>query len=235
MESSIDGIVYDQHFYKAAKMRKNLFIFKSLVSVIILIFATSSFSVEVSKEDFQKMQSEMSSLKHLSLDFDQTRFRSLRNKKTLSKGKAFFSYPSKFVWNLEKSDYSWVYDGKSLMHYDKSKKTAVVYGKGASKGRELRNLIALVTRFDQLQKDYNIHSIDQTGSTLNVKMTPKRPSADLESVEIKFNIKQSHISFLKLNFAGGNYSSFKFYGASKKQIPDSAYKLPSGTKVTSAN
>lgn len=216
-------------------MSKKLFIFKSLISVIFLGFATSSFSIEVSKEDFKKMQSKMSSLKHLSLDFDQTRFRSLRNKKTLSKGNAFFSYPSKFVWNLEKSDYSWVYDGKSLMHYDKSKKTAVVYGKGASKGRELRNLIALVTRFDQLQKDYNIQSVNQTESTVDVKMSPKRPSADLESVEIKFNIKQSHISFLKLNFAGGNYSSFKFYGASKKKIPDSAYKLPEGTKVTSAN
>lgn len=203
--------------------------------ILSVLISYSAFSKPVSEETVFSLQDKMKKNSYVELSFKQSRFKSLRKKTVTNHGKAYFKLPNKFVWSLNGSDQLWIYDGKNLLHYDQKKKAAVSYGNTASKGRELRKIISLVTRFDSLKADYNIESADLAGSKLKVFMTPKKPSADLESVNIEYNTDKNHISELRLNFTGGNYSNFSFHSLSTKKFSDKKFSLPKGVKIQTVN
>ena len=198
---------------------------------VSVYFSSNIQAKPLSNQELAKIQAKMKAHKFVSLKFEQTRFKSLRKKEVKSTGSALFKTPNKFVWSLDHSQQAWIFDGRTLLHYDKVKKAAVGYGNTAAKGKELRKIIALVTRFDHLQKDYMINGAEQTGDILSLSMAPHHKTGELKSVEVKFDTDKHHITFLKLKFAAGNYSSFRFFGRDTKDISDATFSVPKGTKI----
>ena len=110
-----------------------------------------------------------------------------------------------------------------------------MYGNSAQKGRELRNIISLVTRFDTLKKNYEVKSSRLENKKLNLQLVPRKRTGDLDRVSVEFDVENLHISRLRLNFGGGNYSEFRFFNLDTKSFSDSKFRLPKGTKIETVN
>ena len=152
-------------------------------------------------------------------------------KEVRTKGSAKFKMPNKFIWTLDGSSHVWMHDGKRLYHYDKSRNNAVTYGKTAQKGRQLSRIISLVTQAKVLQKNYKILEADLNGRNLKLSMVPKEMFGDLDSLDVNLSLTENFITSLRINFSGGNYSKFKFYDFSSKNIKDKDFSLPADTKI----
>jgi outer membrane lipoprotein-sorting protein len=212
-------------------------VLKFFYILILSIFCLNleSYGKTLSNKELAKVQSKMKAHKFLKLSFEQTRYKALRKKEVKSKGSAYFKLPTQFLWQLENSPQKWIYNGKKLIHWDSSKGSAVMYGSSAQKGKELRDIISLVTRFDSLNKDYAINESKISNNLLKLLLVPKKSSGDLQSVNVEFDLKKSHISALKLNFGGGNFSKFRFYSPKTSKFSENKFRLPKGTKIQTVN
>lgn len=205
---------------------------KILIFLLGFCFLNQNISAKpLTDQELNDVQKGLKSHKYVQLKFEETRFKSLRGNTVTSTGTAIFMLPSNnFVWSHDKKRSSWIYDGKNFMQYNGKTKTAVSYGRDVERGRELKGIIALVTDFSNLKKNYQIKRQDLENGILKVDMEPKA-SGELESVNLEFDTQKNHIVFLKLNFKGGNHTRYKFYDFNGQKFSASRFKLPAGTEV----
>ena len=96
----------------------------------------------------------------MSVDFTQTQTKKLRGKSRTSLGKAYFKNPNLFRWQLltpQKDE--WIYDGKNLYNFIPDQNQAYKYEAKGSKGRELRQIIELVTHYSTLSESYDFGEV----------------------------------------------------------------------------
>lgn len=201
----------------------------------LIFFNGQTYGKNQKNQQIEELQTKMKSRKYTKLNFEQTRYKALRNKKEKSTGSAYFKLPDRFLWKLDNSSQQWIFDGVRLIHWNKANAFAVMYGNSAQKGRELRNIISLVTRFDTLKKNYEVKSSQLENKKLNLQLVPRKRTGDLDRVSVEFDVENLHISRLRLNFGGGNYSEFRFFNLDTKSFSDSKFRLPKGTKIETVN
>lgn len=187
----------------------------------------------LSLDELRKIQSQLQNYQTLSLDFNQTVYKKLRDKTLANKGDVYFKKPQSFRWSFNNPQREeWIYDGDSLLHYFPKKAYAHRYKAYAAKGKNLREIVSMVLDFDSLLQRYNVSSAFQRGKLVELSLAPKA-KGEIEGVELILDLDKNFIQSVKLNFEGGNYSFFAFsnprYVASQQ-----GFSIPAQVKVSDA-
>ena len=212
---------------------------KALRLSVFFIFscnwAITAVYADLNEKKVRSLQEKIKSFEHLNVVFTQKTYRSLRNKTSLSTGQAFFSKPNHFRWILETpTKTQWLYDGKTLSYFLPDKKQATTYPSQVSKGRELRNIVDMVLNFDELLKRFRILKTTQSDHVIDITLSPLS-SSEIKSAELRLDTKNGFMESIKLNLGAGNHTTIEFSKPNKSSIPDSTYRVPKGTKISSAS
>lgn len=194
-----------------------------------------AFGKEVTADRVRELQSKMKSGDTLSVDMVQTSFTALRNKTTVRTGKAVFTTPSKFKWMLETpiQEYK-IYDGKYFYDYAPGTKSANRYSPMGPSTDDLKGIVDLILNFDTLLKRYDLVKADETADEVKIELKPKT-SSDINGVELRLSIKDSYITYVRMDLKGKNTLTHEFSHPSRKAVPASTFELPVGVKVTESN
>lgn len=190
----------------------------------------------LSDSDLRAIQEKLKAFQHLSVDFTQSTFRSLRKKTTVTTGRAHFSKPDKFRWMLikPKAD-QWIFDGSTLSQYIPDRKEAVSYGSGANKGKEFRQIVDLVLNFNNLLQRFTIKSSKKMGQFAQIVLEPKNKGGDIDEAVLKLDLTENYIKTLQMHFGHGNHTTLTFNDPKRTPLGKSVFEVPKGTKITRAN
>ncbi|MFK7826532.1 MAG: outer membrane lipoprotein carrier protein LolA [Oligoflexales bacterium] len=217
--------------YKPWNLAMQIVIFSSILSFWTVPTAYG----DLSEKEVRKLQEKIKSFEHLNVAFTQKTYRSLRKKTSLSSGQAFFSKPNHFRWALETpSKTQWLYDGKTLSYFLPDKKQATTYPSQVNKGKELRNIVDMVLNFDELLKRFRILQARQNDHIIDITLSPLSTS-EIKSADLKLDTKNGFMESIKLNLGAGNHTTIEFSNPRKSSIPESTYRVPKGTKISSAS
>lgn len=195
--------------------------------------AKSVAKISLSVEELRKIQSQLQNYQTLSLDFNQTVYKKLRNKTLDNKGDVYFKKPQSFRWSFSNAQREeWIYDGDSLLHYFPKKGYAHRYKAYAAKGKNLREIVSMVLDFDSLLTRYNVSSAFQQGKKVELSLKPKE-RGEIERVEINLDLDKNFIQSVKLNFEGGNYSFFVFSNP-RYLASEQGFTVPPKVKISEA-
>lgn len=204
-------------------------------------------SRNLSLKEVKALQKDMQVYDAMSLLFKETLYRHLRKKTLYKKGSAYFIKPNKFKWQVEPVSKKakslgkeiWLYDGKDLLQYSTKENYAVRYKSNIAKGKELKQLVDMITDLKALLESYTFKSAHEKDNFVTVNLEPKG-SSDIRSVSLilswKFlkKRKQVFMKNLSLFFKDNNSTSFEFYESKKEKVDLAKLKLPKGVKVTNA-
>lgn len=213
-----------------------------LMLVTLIAFATSVsvMGSGVSKQQTQKLrkiQKKFSEKKQLHVQFEQILYKSLRKSTTKSRGEAFFSTGKidQFHWKLTSpSQIEWIYNGRSLYNYNPKERSAIKYDERLSKGREIRQIIDMVLKFDTLLNFYQLIGYKEVSSkALELQLKPKRKS-DLRKVSLSLDLSKAYISKIVLLFQQKNSTTFRFSNPVWNTVKPQQFSLPIGTKISGA-
>jgi outer membrane lipoprotein-sorting protein len=183
------------------------------------------------KNEIEKLQLSLKSQPEMSVDFTQTQVKKLRGKTSTSLGRAYFKQPDSFRWQLlsPKKD-EWLYDGKDLYNFIPDRMQATRYDANGSKGRELRQIVDLVTNISSLTKSYDFGEVKEIGPLLELSLTPK---AKGELIGVMLSIQKDTLEpkSLILKFQNDNPTKLEFSKLSKGGLSDSTFSIPSGVTI----
>ena len=175
-------------------------------------------------------QQMMAGGRDLSLQWEQVQYKALRDRYIKSQGKGQFSYPQRFVWDLESRGQAWIGDGKTLYHLDRRTKTALVYPAKGTQYQEVQRFVGLITRFDRLTHEYRVESFRQDATQLWFDLIPKQ-LGDLIKVKVVYNKGQAAIAKIQMNFSSGNYTTLNFSQQRRQPLAAAVFKLPKQVKI----
>lgn len=220
-------------------MLRNKFIVSCQFSLIVCLLALSSSSASfasrvLSRAEIEKLQQSFKIQSEMSIDFTQTQVKKLRGKTSTSLGRAYFKQPDSFRWQLisPKQD-EWLYDGKSLYNFIPDRLQATRYDANGSKGRELRQIVDLVTNISSLTKSYNFTEVKEIDFLLELTLTPKT-KGELAGVTLSILKDSLEPKSLILRFQNDNPTKLEFSHLSKGGLSDSTFSLPKGVSVETA-
>lgn len=205
-----------------------------LLAVIVFSLSFTGQAAELTLEQLRAKQAKLKAFDSLTLDFVQTKIKPGNKKRTLTRnGKAVLKKPDRFVWKLETPtrDYN-LYDGKDFYTYSPDDKSAVKFSITGTQSYQLRQIVDLVMNFEALLKRYDLEKAEQNGDDIKVTLKPK-VVGDVASIDLGFSEKSSHIVYLKMTMVDKLILSHDFSNPVFTNVPDSAFDIPAGVKVTS--
>lgn len=192
--------------------------------------SSQSNALKVSIPELRKLQLKLQEHKYLSMDFEQIIFKKLRKKTSKNKGEVHFRKPDSFHWKFSQADHEeWIYDGKTLFHYFPKKNIATRYKAQAAKGKNLREIVSIVLDFDSLLKRYSVVSSSQDKDLVKISLKPK-DHGEISQVQLSLDTKLNYMREVKLNFEGGNHSTFAFSNPKHSEIKNT-FSIPAPTKI----
>ena len=197
------------------------------LSLTILICSKLEASTESSLKKAHKDL--FRSVSHLGVEFEQTSFRKLRNKKISRTGSALFSQPNKFKWvytdkllGIEE----YYYDGSRFSHFVQRENLLTIYGSDTGLGKELQKIVDLILNTKDLLESYQPSDVKKLDTMTEVTLNPKDPmQSDIERIFIKISNKKKYIEQVKLSYQDGNYTAFVFSNPKTSPISASLYKF----------
>jgi outer membrane lipoprotein-sorting protein len=206
--------------------------FKSLLVLSLFFLSFSSQATELTLDQLRAKQAKLKSFDGLTIDFVQSKFKPTQGKTLTRKGQAILKKPDLFVWKLEtplKEYYQ--YDGKAFYTYSPDEKSAVKYSVTGPQSYQLRQIVDLVLNFEALLKRYDLEKAEQIGDDIKVLLKPKT-SGEIVSIDLGFSEKKSHIVYLKMTMSNKLILSHDFSNPVFANVPNSAFDIPAGVKVT---
>lgn len=204
-----------------------------LISVVLFSLSFTGQAAELTLEQLRAKQSKLKSFESMTIDFVQTKIKpNQKNRKLTRKGQAVFKKPERFVWKLETptKEYN-LYDGKAFYTYHPDEKTAVKYSFTGPETYQLTQVVDLVLNFEALLKRYDLGKAEQVGDDIKVHLIPKTVG-DVASIDLGFSEKNAHITFLKMTMANKLVLSHDFSNPVFTNVPDTAFDIPAGVKVS---
>ena len=204
----------------------------SLVGILFLSSSGVSFAERLlGRAEIEKLQQSFKIQSEMSIDFTQTQVKKLRGKTSTSLGRAYFKQPDSFRWQLisPKQD-EWLYDGKNLYNFIPDRLQATRYDANGTKGRELRQIVDLVTNISSLTKSYDFTEVKEVSTLLELTLTPKT-KGELAGVTLSILKDSLEPKSLILRFQNDNPTKLEFSGMSKGGLSDSTFSLPKGVTV----
>ena len=125
----------------------------------------------------------------------------------------------------------WIYNGSSLLSYNKKRNEASRYKAASSRVKELKEVVSIVMDLSFLVSRYKIESSVKTKKNLTLIMTPIRKN-EIEKIDLNISLQKNYIEKLQLFFRGGNHSTFLFSNQEPSQSIDlKELSLPKNTKI----
>ena len=178
----------------------------------------------------RSLQAKMVGGRDLSVRWEQIQYKALRDRYIKSQGTGQFSYPQRFVWDLESISQAWLSDGKVLYHLDRRANKALAYSTKGAQNQEINRFIGLITRFDRLTEEYYLRSFREDETKLFFELEPKQ-SGDLRKVKVAYLKAKAAISLIQMNFASGNYTKLSFSHQHRKPLAAGVFRLPKQVKI----
>jgi len=205
---------------------------RALLCATMFSLSLTGQAAELTLEQLRAKQAKLKSFDALTLDFVQSKFKPNQKRTITRKGQAVFKKPDRFIWKLETPtrDYN-LYDGKAFYTYLPDDKSAVKYSFTGPQSYQLRQVVDLVLNFEALLKRYDLVKAEQIGDDIKVELKPKTVG-DIDSIDLGFSEKNSHIIYLKMTMANKLVLSHDFSNPVFKDVPDSAFSIPAGVRVT---
>ncbi|MCB9228759.1 MAG: outer membrane lipoprotein carrier protein LolA [Deltaproteobacteria bacterium] len=184
-----------------------------------------------STRQLRELQKQLSSFEHLTVEFRQLTYRSLRKKTSVSTGVAYFSKPDLFRWTIRSPEQSeWIFDGKILSQVipgSQGKPEILSYGKGGDKGKELLRIVDLVLNFDTLLREFRADT-KFFSDHAEVSLTPlsARDKQNMLRNLLIIDLKNNYVRELKMEFNNGNHTTLQFTHPKRTAISHNIYRLP---------
>ena len=213
-------------------MKNNALFYGSAVGILIECFSqVASAGRLLGKVEIEKLQSSLKSYPEMAIDFTQTQTKKLRGKKSTSLGKAYFKQPDLFRWQLvsPKKD-EWIYDGKNLYNFIPDHQQASKYDANGAKGKELRQIVDLVTNFSTLSATYDFGEVKEEGELLVLSLTPKL-KGELNKVELTVSKMGFSPKSLVLQFQNDNPTRLDFSNLITSGVASSIFSIPKGVAI----
>jgi len=205
---------------------------KRFLTMMLLAYSFSTvYADAISVEELKSIQSKFKAYDHLSVDFKQTKFVSIRPTRPIeSSGSASFSKPGKFKWvtKTKSGEDVAMYDGQNLMQYKGN--TGNRYKSTGERSQELNRIVDLVLNFETLLQNYRPVRQERKGDLIELELEPKMQVGDLEKIQVKYDLKKNLLTYLKMNFKDKNSSIYEFSNPSTKSIDQATYTPPSTVK-----
>jgi outer membrane lipoprotein-sorting protein len=202
-------------------------------SILVLFFSQHLFGAELlSTDELKELQRKMKSASQLSVDFVQTKTVHIRPKKpSRSEGKAIFSKPTKFRWELYSPPSLTVFDGSNLFEINTSSKVATRYKAAGSRVRDLQEVIDLVLDFDSLLSRYKIVEASKIEKSILLKLSPFSKESGISGIDIALDAASASIKVVSLSFTNKNVSKFEFSNPNRNPVSPLMFQVPPGIKV----
>lgn len=206
------------------------------VLALLTLSAGISQAVEVSKDDLKKIEVKLQERETFEVKFSQVLKTGLRKREALSRGSAIFGKPNLFKWSLEYPvRQEMIFDGTSLIQFDKDAKAATKLAPTADKRRELEEVIAAATSIDILLSKYELEKSDKDAAnnvTLNLK--PKTAAQGIKAITLKVSSDKNFVEVVHLDFSDGSSNHITFANPQPvKRNPDTfRFAPPTGVKVS---
>ena len=203
--------------------------------VLMAISACQLYAKELTVKDLQGIQKDLKSFAHLSVDMQITNYDTTRNRERISTGKSHFSKPNLFRWMVKTPfAFEWLYDGSFLFNYDPESSSAVRYKTQGAQGREISQIVDAVLNFEVLLERYDVERANQVKDEITVLLRPKnaKKGSQSKNIELKIDVKQKYVSYLKLGMRGKKYMAIQFRNPTKTPISGQAYKLAKTVKIS---
>jgi len=205
----------------------------TLATVIFALCGSGpSFAERVlGSSEIEKLQQSFKIQPEMSIDFTQTQVKKLRGKTSTSLGRAYFKQPDSFRWQLisPKQD-EWLYDGKNLYNFIPDRLQATRYDANGTKGRELRQIVDLVTNISSLTKSYEFTEVKEVGPLLELTLTPKM-KGELAGVTLTIIKDSLEPKSLILRFQNDNPTKLEFSRLAKGGLSESTFSIPKGVSI----
>ena len=215
------------------------FAIRILLGTSILASTNLSFVIaqEIPKDELKKIEKKLQERETFEVKFSQQLKTGLRKREALSRGTAIFGKPNLFRWVLEHpAKQEMIFDGTSLVQYDKDAKAATRLAPTADKRRELEEVIAAATSIEVLLNRYDLEKSGRDASSGNVSLTlkPKTSSQGIKSISLKISAIQNFVEVVNLEFSDGssNYIAFSNPQILKRNANTFKFVPPSGVKVS---
>jgi outer membrane lipoprotein-sorting protein len=225
-----------------SRVRRSLFTLLALVVAGAMLFSAIAEGAvkELTVDELRKIQEDLKSYDALTVDFTQTTITAiskLRGKADGRKreGKAVLAKPNRFKWMLETPtrDHK-LYDGKFFYEIDPATSTAKRYSVTGPQAYEVRQIVDLVLNFNKLLQTYDLKKAEQDGDLVKIQLTPKTEQ-EITALELHLSTKDSYVTFLKWDLKNKSSLAHAFRNPNRGAIPDDAFDLPKGVKITDSN
>ena len=186
----------------------------------------------LSTDELRELQLKMKSAAQLSVDFTQSTTAGIRPDRPPAKsaGRAIFSKPTKFRWELIKPPALRLFDGKALYEVNVANKTATRYRTTAQKSQDIQEVIDLVLDFDSLLERYKMLEAIKVGADVKMKLKPK-VQGNISEVEVILEAASATIRGITLIYPNKNQSRFEFANPSRSPVSPSSFEVPKGYKI----
>lgn len=211
-----------------------------LVASFLVIFCVAPAQIwagVVSKEELKKIEARLQERETFEVKFSQVLKTGLRNREAQSRGSATFGKPNLFRWSLEHpTRQEMIFDGTTLIQYDKDARAATKLAPTAEKRRELEEVIAAATSIDVLLGKYDLEKSEKDTATGNITLNlkPKSASQGIKSIALRVSAAQNFIEMVHLQFSDGTSNRISFSNPLPvKRTPDTFhFSAPAGVKVS---
>ena len=182
-----------------------------------------------------KQENLFGSMDHLSVGFSQTVFRKLRNKTFERSGQAFFSKPAKFRWvfeGTEADEEEYLFNGETLAHFQKKENLVTYYSTKTGLVNDLQEIVDLVLDSKKLLVRYDPKDVITEKNNSSFKLVPKIKN-EIREIAVKISEERKYIKEVKIDYADGNYSLFRFRNPRLKEIDAKTYEFtnPGSVKI----
>lgn len=189
----------------------------------------------LSSAELELLLKKLKSQEQLKVDFTQKIQSRLRKRPRSYSGVAYFAKPRKFRWvKNEPIEESYIYNGKELIIYRPKENRATKFSQIGSRAKQIEQLSSLILNLSKLQDFYEIKEPRYHASEKSVTMQlrPKKPTAELEKIEVKVSYKHNFVEIVKLVYKKGTAISYHFSNPSTKVKPTRfEFSRPKGVKL----
>ncbi len=151
---------------------------------------------------------------HMEVDFSQTIYKKLRNRKINRSGTAYFSKPNFFRWNFmseQLGSEEFYYNGKTLTHFRANEKLVTNYNANIGLARELNEVVSLVLDPQTLSNRYDLVNSSKAKGQTVLTLRPRVGAAtDISQIEIKISDQEKYVRGIKIEYMDENYTQFVF-------------------------
>ena len=186
--------------------------------------------VEQQKKVEREYKKMFRSIEHMTVDFDQIIYKSLRKRKISRKGVAYFSKPSMFRWDFSDNGLGieeFYFDGTQLTHFREVEKLVTHYKAGTGIAGELSEVVDLVLDPVKLFNRYQVEKITKTKQAdAIVRLAPRAAlSSDIEAVFVTVAGGKGHVKATKILYMNENYTEFLFSNPRFTTNPPQLFKF----------